>query len=395
MVDPIELPAKIVPIIFGQGRYKVLRGGRGSGKSWSFARALICRAARERLRILCTREMQNSIKDSVYRLLLDQIADLHYEKFFIIQKDGIRSIAGSEFLFKGLHHNISEIKSTEGIDLCWVEEAERVSEDSWTVLIPTIRKEKSEIWISFNPELENSATYTRFVKTPPPDFLSAAVTFEDNYWFPEVLRKEMEYDKKVDYEKYEHVWLGKPKKYAHALIFKGKFRVEEFETPEDTQFYLGADFGFASDPTILIRCWIKDNKLYIDYEAFGHGVEINELPTLFDKIPDVRIWKIYGDSARPETCSYLRNQGFCIEPVKKWQGSVEEGIQFIRSFEEVVIHTRCPHTYSDFNNYKWKTDKITNEVLPIPADGSDHAPDACRYALEPYIKNKVSCFDVL
>lgn len=398
MVNPIELPEKIVPVIFGTTRYKVLRGGRGSAKSWSIARYLVLKAAFRKYRILCTREMQNSIKDSVYKLLVDQIYALDLQKYFEIEKESITSLCGSQFIFKGLHHNIAEIKSTEGVDICWVEEAEKVSEDSWTILIPTIRNEGSEILISFNPEEEKSPTYTRFAKNPPPDCFSIALTFEDNPWFPEVLRREMEYDKRVDYDKYEYVWLGKPKKYSQALIFSPKkVKIQEFEAPEGTRFYFGADFGFSTDPTVLVRLFIQDRKLYIDYEAYGHGIEIEDLPAFFQTVPEAfeSEWKITADSARPDTINFLEQRGFCIEGAEKGKGSVEDGIEFIRSFEEIIIHPRCKGTKDNFENYKWKQDKITQEILPIPAEGSDHAPDAVRYALEPYTKNKVSCFDVL
>ncbi len=182
-----------------------------------------------------------------------------------------------------------------------MEEAEKVTEDSWTILIPTIRREGLEILVSFNPEEENSATYRRFVKSPPPDFLGAEINYCDNPWFPEVLRREMEYDKKIDFEKYEHVWLGKLKKYAHALIFREKYRVEAVETPEDARFYFGVDFGFSNDPLAITRCWIQDRKLYIDHEFYAVGIEINELERAFDTIPEIRKWKIIADSERPDT----------------------------------------------------------------------------------------------
>ena len=382
-------PEKVVPVLRAKTRYKVLRGGRGGGKSFAFADHIVVNAAVGCLRILCTREMQNSIRDSVHRLLVDRINTLNLDELFNITKEVISSKGGSEIIFRGLRHNISEIKSMEGIDICWVEEAEKVSEDSWMTLIPTIRKPDSEIWVSFNPEDESSPTYKRFVLSPPPDCASAEINYSDNPWFPEVLRKEMEYDKRVDYEKYEHVWLGKTKMYANALIFKGKFRVEEFETPADARFFYGADWGFANDPTAAARMFIKDRTLFIDYEAYGVGVEIEETPMLFDSIPEIRKWVITADSARPETISYMRHHGFNINGAEKGPGSVEDGIEFLRSFEAIIIHPRCKNSYKDFNNYKWKVDRITNEILPIPVDSSNHVPDACRYALEKYIKSNV------
>ena len=391
----VRIPSKCIPVLQAPSRYKVLRGGRGGGKSWAFARYVTVLAAFRTLRILCTREMQNSIRDSVYRLICDSINDLKLDRFFNIQRDTIQGRFGSEILFKGLRHNISEIKSLEGIDICWVEEAEKVAEDSWTILIPTIRKENSEIWVSFNPVSAKSATYMRFVLNPPPDCLSAELNYPDNPCFPEVLRKEMEYDKRVDFEKYEHVWMGKVKAYAESCIFK-RVRVEEFPEPSDgTQFYFGADFGFSVDPSCCIRMFIKDNRLYIDYEAYGHGVEIAQLTGFFRSVPQVERWKIVADSQRPDTISHIRNEGLDIEGAEKGKGSVEDGIQFLSSFEEIVIHPRCKGSISDFQNYRWKQDKITNEILPIPLDTSNHACDAARYGLEKYVKRKVSCWDVI
>ena len=380
------MPKKAQQVIGSQARYKILYGGRGGGKSYAFADALICKALYNKLRILCTREMQNSIRDSVHKLLSDRITALGFDDYFIVQKDSIVSRIGSEFIFKGLRHNISEIKSTEGIDYCWVEEGERVSENSWQVLIPTVRKENSEIWISFNPESDKSATYTRFIKNPPPNCISAFLTYEDNLYFPEVLRKEMEYDKRVDYEKYLHVWMGQVKRYGAACIFHNKIKIEEFETPIDARFHFGADWGFSNDPTVLGRMFIKDNKLFIDYEFYAVGIEITELERAFDTVPDARKWQIVGDSERPDTISFMARKGFNIKGAQKGKGSVEDGIQFLRGFEAIIIHPRCKGAIGNFTNYKWKQDKITQEVLPIPAEGSDHWPDLARYALESYIK---------
>ena len=397
MVSELELqiPHKFEPIVASPRRYNVTHGGRGSAKSQTVARLFISEGAFERHLYLCTREMQNSIKDSVHRLLVDIIYELKLQDRFVITKDSIRSCVGSEFIFKGLHHNINEIKSTEGVDRCWVEEAERVSQESWDILVPTIRKEGSRFYITFNPESEHSATYTKFIKTFPPDSHVIEMNFCDNPWFPKVLRDEMEYDKRVDFEKYEHVWMGKPRRYAQNLIFKGKFRVEAFDTPEDVEFKFGADWGFSNDPSCLIRMFIRDRKLYIDYEAYQVGVEIEELPRFFEQVPGSREWLILADNARPETISFMAGKGFSIRGVEKGKGSVDDGIEFLRSFEEIIIHARCPNTYRDFDNYRWRVDRITGQVLPKPEDGSDHSPDACRYALEDWMKQRKSIFSVL
>ena len=376
-------------------RFRVLYGGRGSGKSTTFANSILT-AALSNKRILCCREIQNSIRDSVHRLLSDRINAMGLDKFFVITQEFIKSIYGAEIIFRGLKNNISEIKSLEGVSRVWVEEAEKVSRQSLDVLIPTIREEESEIWFSFNPESEESPVYKDFVLTPRDDTAVAKLNYDDNDLFPEILRRDMEYCRRNDYDKFKHIWLGECKGYAEDLIFRGKISVEEFETPADVErFFFGADFGFSVDPTCLVRMFIKDNKLFIDYEAYGHGVEIMELPAFFRAVPGATDWKIIADSERPDTISYLHNEGFDIEGAEKGKGSVEDGIQFLRSFEKIIIHPRCVGAKDNFENYRWKRDKLTDEILPVPKDGSDHSPDACRYGLESYIKNKVSCWDVI
>ncbi len=337
------------------------------------------------LRILCTRELQNSIKDSVHKLLCDRIKALGVEDFFIVKKDSILSNVGSEIIFKGLRHHISEIKSTEGIDICWVEEAEIVGEESWEVLTPTIRKPGSYFYVTFNPESEHSATWKRFSETT--DMVeSAYLTYRDNIFFPDVLKQELEYDRKADPEKYEHVWEGKFKKYLDSLIFNN-VRVESFETPETVRFYYGADWGYSVDPTTLVRMYVVDKSLYIDYCFYAVGVELTELDSAFETVPGARRHKITADSARPETISYMRNKrGFNIVGSKKGKGSVEDGIMFLRSFENIIIHPRCKGAVDDFKNYRWKRDRVTQEILSIPEDKSNHVPDAARYAMEELIR---------
>lgn len=391
-----ELPEKLLFFLTEKKRYKVAYGGRGSGKSWTAARCLILFSLKTKIRVLCTRQLQTSIKDSVHKLLSDSIQSMGLDAFFDITRDTIRCTqTGSEFIFKGIQNNINEIKSIEGIDYCWVEEAQSVSEESWSILIPTIRKEGSEIWVTFNPDREEDATFQRFVKNTPPDSIVQLVNYYDNAWFPDVLRNEMEYDKEVDYGKYEHIWLGKTVIDTDAQIYHGKFELKEFDTPDGVTFFYGADWGFANDPTAVIRCFIQEQCLYIDYESGGVGVEFEELPALFDKIPDIRKWEIRADSARPETISYMSRQQFKIKACPKWKGSVEDGIEYIRSFRKIYVHPRCKHTYEEFKFYSYKQDKNTGDILPIVLDKDNHYMDALRYALNPYIQKNVSILEVL
>ena len=366
--------------LFRPHRYKVFYGGRGSGKSWSVARALLLLGYEKPMRILCAREIQRSISDSVHKLLCEQIDAIGLSGAYTITRDAIRCTSGTEFIFKGLRSNPQEIKSTEGIDICWVEEAAAVSADSWDILIPTVRKPNSEIWLTFNPLDESDPTFQRFVLNAPDDAYVCKVNYDGNPAFPDVLKKEMEWLKARDYESYLHIWEGEVRKHSNAVIFAGRFRVEEFETPKDARFYHGADWGFSVDPTALVRCFIKDRTIYIDREAWGVGIDLDETPALFDTIETARKWPIKADNARPETISFMRRRGFNISAAKKWAGSIEDGIEFLKSYD-IVIHPRCRHTIDEFNHYSYKVDKQTGDVLPIVVDSFNHILDGLRYSL--------------
>lgn len=384
MTMQVDIPEAFEEL-FRPHRYKVYYGGRGSGKSMNIGRALLVLGAKRPLTVLCTREIQTSINDSVHRLLREQIGALGLSSIYHVTQNSIYGNNGTEFIFKGLRFNVREIKSTEGVDVCWVEEAQAVSQESWDVLIPTIRKDGSEIWISFNPLDETDPTYQRFVVSPPDMAYVRKVNFDENPFFPEVLRLEMEWLKSRDYENYLQVWEGEVRKLSNALIFGGRFRVEPFETPNNARFYHGCDWGFANDPTALIRCFVDSRTLYIDAEAWGIGVEIDHTPALFDTVETARKWPIKADSARPETISYMRRQGFNISAAKKWQGSVEDGIEFIKTFD-IVIHPRCVHTIDEFNRYSYKVDKQTGDILPDIVDAYNHCIDSLRYSLDGLIK---------
>lgn len=386
------LPKKVLETLTTKSRYKILHGGRGSGKSWGIAEILVRFAAKHPIRVLCAREVQNSIRDSVWKLLVDSIDRVGIADKFEVTRESIKGLCGSEFIFKGLRQNIQDIKSTENVHICWVEEAQTVSAESWAVLIPTIRAPNSEIWVSFNPNEESDPTYQRFVVDQPDDCISVAVNYDDNPHFPEVLRREMEYLKRIDFDAYENVWLGKPKSRSEAAVMK-RWRVETFSDDlwrDADQLYFGADFGFSQDPSTLIRCFVIGEDLYIDYEAYGVGIEIDEMPAFYDSVPQARNWRIYGDSARPETISYLRRQGFNIEGVDKWKGSVEDGLAHIRGFANCIIHSRCKNTHQEFKLYSYKTDRLTGEILPIIVDKHNHCIDSIRYSLNNMIQKRGS-----
>lgn len=391
------MPIPAQEVLSSNCRFKVLYGGRGSGKSFSVANYLIIEALRKSHRILCAREMMNSIRDSVHRLLVDRICDMKLESFFEIQRDSIYCrINKSEFLFKGIHSNVSEIKSLQGVTKVWLEESEKVTNDSFDILLPTIREENSEIILTFNPESNDSPSYKRFVENPLPNSISRLVNFYDNDYFPEVLRQEQEWCKATDEEKWRWIWMGELKKYAQDIIFK-RVRIEEFPAPpDDMQYFCGADWGFSADPTAVVQCFIQNNNLYIDEEFYGHGVEIDQLPDALNTLSAIRRgFRIIADSARPDTISYLQNKGFNIDGAEKGKGSVEDGIQFLKSFSEIIIHPRCKGAVDEFTNYRWKKDRITGDILPIPLDKSNNSVDATRYAIESWQRAGVSIFDAI
>jgi phage terminase large subunit len=221
-----EFPVKLQGL-FQKSRYKVLVGGRGGSKSWGICRALLILGAKSQLRILCAREFQTSIRDSVHKLLGDQIESLGLSRFYEITQASIKGKNGTEFFFVGLKNNVANVKSMEGIDICWVEEAQTVSRISWNTLIPTIRKEGSEIWVSFNPELETDETYQRFVVNPPQDCITMRVNWSDNPWFPETLRLEKDSLKQRDEEAYNQVWEGLCRQTVDGAIFAKEMQQAE------------------------------------------------------------------------------------------------------------------------------------------------------------------------
>lgn len=410
---------KLSELYYRKARYKVYWGGRGSAKSWAFAEALIRLTASLPLRVLCVREFQASIKDSSHKILKDTITRLGMDSWFKVTKEGITSRSGAEFIFKGLHGNEQGIRSTEGVDICWIEEAAAVSEGSWRTLIPTIRKNGSEFWVSFNLNDEDDATYRRCVATTPvvdPDLLRAGgydtwaivykINYDENPYFPAVLRMEMEGDRERDFHLYEHIWLGLPLKISNAVIFSGKYAVREFDDDlwqKADRLMFGADHGFAQDPATLNRFFVlekhrwanetKDHRrLFIEYEAHGTGVELDELPEFYEQIPGARDWPIKADCARPETNSYLARKGFAISGAEKWDGSVKDGISHLKGFHEIVIHPRCVETAQEARLYRYKTDKTQLDqygqplVLPIIIDKHNHHWDGIRYGLDGYIQ---------
>lgn len=281
-------------------RYKVAYGGRGSGKSWTVSRLLLLKASSTPIRILCTREIQNSIKESVHKLLSDQIDALNLPRW-TIQNDSISHQNGSEFIFKGLYTNLAKIKSLEGVDICWIEEAETISEESWQVLDPTIRKENSEIWITFNPRFEEDTIYTKFILGNMPNSTVIKVNYENNKYFPEVLREQMEHMKQYDYELYRHVWLGECKKIGDTRLFSMSEIEDSINFPytdDAGETIWGLDVArFGDDRSVLARRYGNDIKFIDTWQ----GLRTTELSD--------RIHTIYNQETRKPDAIFIDSIG--------------------------------------------------------------------------------------
>jgi len=411
----IPVARAFLPIL-QPARYKGVFGGRGSAKSHEFAKLLIDRCLEKSTRAVCVREVQKSLEQSVKRLLEDKIDEFGLRNEFKVMNTHIEGPDEGIIIFQGMQsHTAVSIKSLEGYDIAWVEEAQALSQNSLTLLRPTIRKPGSELWFSWNPGLPTDPVDNFFrgnaprdsSKPPwekPPDSILVQTTYRDNPWLPQVLRTEMEWDQRIDPDKYAYVWLGSYETKSESRVFKN-WRKEEFETPANVLFRYGADWGYSIDPSTLVRCFevlptaaeLAANpkarkKLYIDREAYKIGCEIDHLPALFDSMDDkqARLWPIIADSARPETISYLNRNGYpLMKAATKGPNSVKEGVIFLQGYE-IIIHPRCIHTIDEFTLYSYKTDPLTGEITPILEDKKNHIIDPVRYAAEPLRKGTMA-----
>lgn len=386
MGRPLDIPVpEVFEPLLRPARYKGIYGGRGGAKSHFFADQLIDDSITHKgLRSVCIREFQVSLEQSVKRLLEDKINEYSLGREFRVLDSRIETPGDGIIIFQGMQaHNAESIKSLEGYDRAWVEEAQNFSAHSLKLLRPTIRKDGSELWFSWNPKSPKDPVDAMLRRDPPPDSIVVQSNYSDNPFFPEVLRKEMEWDRRRDPDKYKHVWLGGYEERSEARVFKN-WKELEFETPDDASFLYGADWGYSVDPSVLVRCYAKDRTLFIDREAYEIGCEIDHLGHLFDKVPGARDWPIVADSARPETISYLQRHGFPrMTAAVKGKDSVKEGVIFLQNFD-IVVHPRCKHTIDELSSYAYKVDPKTDKVVMPPTleDKKNHVIDSLRYAVE-------------
>jgi phage terminase large subunit len=388
-----EFPVKLEGL-FKKSRYKVLYGGRGGAKSWGIARALLIKGAKDPIRILCAREFQTSIKDSVHKLLCDQIESLGLLSFYEITQMSIRGRNGTEFSFVGLKNNVSNIKSYEGVDICWVEEAQTTSRLSWNILIPTIRKQGSEIWISFNPELETDETYQRFVAVPPADCITMKVNWSDNPWFPDTLKLEKDSLKLRDEEAYNQVWEGLCRQTVDGAIFAKEMQQAEKDgrlcrVPYDATKPVHAvfDLGWSDSTAIwflqfvgmetrLIR-YIEDSQKTISYylatmQTYGYVYDTIWLP----------------HDAENKT---LAAAGRSIDDIVRAAGYKTQIMPRVPILDSInAARTIFPNCYFDrehtadglacLRHYRYEVDPDTGQFSRNPLhDHYSHGADAFRY----------------
>jgi phage terminase large subunit len=378
----IQTPEVFEPLL-APARYLGAWGGRGSGKSHFFAELLIERCLMGKTDAVCVREVQRSLQQSVKKLLELKIQALRVGQHFEIQRDQIIGPQGGRIIFQGMQNHTSDsIKSLEGYDIAWVEEAQSLSQRSLDLLRPTIRKPGSQLWFSWNPSQDTDPVDVLLRgESPPPGAVVVKANYRDNPWLPEVLRAELEYDQARDPDKFAHVWLGEYQRNSEARVFKN-WKIEEFEVAPEWILRQGADWGFSVDPSVLVQCAIVGRTLYVPHEAYRVGCEIDLLPDLFGQVPEAERWVTVADSARPETISYMQRHGYPrIVSAVKGAKSLEEGVEFLKSFD-IVVHPRCQHLIDELTLYSYMTDPLTGQILPRLQDQDNHVIDALRYACE-------------
>jgi phage terminase large subunit len=382
-------PVRFIPRLFvalhpkNRKRYRVISGGRGSGKSHGIATAVVLAVLDRRVRVLCCREIMRSLRESVHHLLSEKIDALGLNSFFDINDREIRcTVTGSEIIFQGLFAHLSSLKSLEDISLVWCEESESVSARSIEILSPTVRAPNSELWFSINPDSDDG-TIEKMVASERADVAHTHIVYSDNPYFPSVLEEERKYLERVDADAYEHVWLGKTRRISDAIIFSGRWRIDEFEPLPEWQSYRGCDFGFSSDPSAAVECFVADRRLYIRRELWALHLELDAMSQALEiALPGSRNYPLLCDSSRPESISFLQRSGHPhARAAAKWAGSILDGISFLRSFEEIIVHPSCQRMIEELKTYRYKIDKITGRPLTEPQDKNNHLCDALRYAV--------------
>lgn len=368
----------------------VLYGGRGGAKSDTVAALAIQESFIDNGVILCGREIQKSIKDSLYTMITSEIEKRNMEHYFHVTRDEITNLySGAKFIFAGFKNNITNIKSIKNLRVVIAEEAENVSKDSWSVVLPTPRYRNVRFYTVFNPRFEDDATWQEFVANEDPRTIKIKINYPDNPWFPESLERQRLRDMAGDYGRYKWIWEGEFLTISDASIFAKKMKIDAFDEATLGDPLIGGDWGFSVDPTCAVEAYVQDRKLYIRNAASKVGLELDDTADwIKHHIPRVMDYQSRYDSARPETISKIRKDIPLATACSKGKGSVEDGIAHILSYDEIIIHPDAECCYGELASYSYKKDKYDN-LTAVPLDKDNHYADALRYALEPLIKGKV------
>lgn len=380
----IEIPREYQRLFDTDWREAAIYGGRFSLKSHTVARVLLIRARQSKIRVACFREFQNSIGDSSYQLLADLIKLYGFTDFELTKNSIINKINGSDFIFKGLWNNEQSIKSIEGIDIAWVEEAQTVSEKSLEVLTPTIRKTGSQIIYTYNRLLEEDPVHKRLVMEGRPNTLIINVNYDialKYKWMPDVIKQEMEDDKERRPALYKHKWLGEPYS-LERKIYKDWNIIDEIPHEAKLERY-GIDFGYSNDPTAIIGIYRYNGGYIFDEIMFRKGLSNKQIADVILNQP-VEALSI-ADSAEPKSIDEIASYGVMIIGAEKGKDSICNGIQKVQG-ERVSITRRSQNILKEYMNYLWETDKL-GKIINVPEAGFDHAMDAVRYGMTSLIKD--------
>jgi len=376
----IEIPSEYKALFDKGWREAAIYGGRYSLKSHTVARYLLIRARQAKTRIGCFREFQNSIGESSHQLLADLIRQYELNEFEVTNNAIINKLNGSDFIFKGLWNNEQSIKSIEGIDIAWVEEAQTISNNSIEVLTPTVRKDGSQIIYTYNRLLEDDPVHTRLVIEGRPNTLILNVNYDVAIKYgmmPDVIRLEMEDDKEKRPSLYRHKWLGEPSS-TERKIYKDWIQIEE--VPAEARLERrGLDFGYSNDPTAFVDIYRYNGAYILDEQLYRKGMLNKPIADFILNLPRPETL-IIADSAEPKSIDELKMYGLVVLPAIKGAGSISSGIGFVQH-QKIMVTKRSLNLWKEYLNYMWRVDSKTGKILNVPEDVNNHCMDALRYAL--------------
>jgi phage terminase large subunit len=399
----IRYPQKLEPSFFNtsSNRYDTIvwHGGRGSAKSEALVLLGVVESFVDDGVILCAREIQKSISDSLYASIVAKITELNLQdKFNINQSEIINLDTGAKFIFYGLKTNVNSLKSIKNLRVILVDEAENVSQNSWDIIRPTPRYRNTRLYVVFNPRFETDPTYKEFVTNADENTLVTKINWRDNPWFPPSLERQRQRSLKGDIGKYNWIWEGDFLKISEKSVLGRQLSVDYFDIDESYgDPLIGIDWGFSGDPNVIVECYHRGNVLYLRKCGIKLRVPLRTTADwLKTKVPNVAFYPSRADCARPETINLVAEDLRLVKACSKWAGSIEDGVSLMQTFDKIIIHPKCGATQdeqeeiiAELYGYSYKvTNKDTpqQDVTAVIDDKSNNVADAIRYAIEPLIR---------